>query len=46
MFDNATSHAIYARDALQVAHMNKGPGGQQPFLHAGWYKGVDGEIIT
>ena len=46
MFDNATSHAVYAKDALQVAHMNKGPGGQQPFLRAGWYKGVGGEIIT
>ena len=46
MFDNATSHAIYAKDALQVVHMNKEPSGQQPFLHASWYKGVDGEIIT
>ena len=45
MFDNATSHAIYANDALQIAHINKGPVGQQPFLHASWYKGVDGEII-
>ena len=25
--------------------MNKGPGGQQPFLRAGWYKEVGGEII-
>ena len=32
MFDNATSHSIYAKDALQVTHMNKGPEGQQPFL--------------
>lgn len=32
MFDNATSQSIYAKDALQVAHMNKKPGGQQPFL--------------
>ena len=46
MFDNATSHAVYAKDELQVAHMNKGPGGQQPFLRAGWYKRVGGEIIT
>ena len=27
MFNNATSHSIYAKDALQVAHINKGPGG-------------------
>lgn len=40
MFDNATSHAIYAKDELQVAHMNKGPGGQQPFLRAGWYQNI------
>ena len=46
MFDNATSHAIYAKDALQVTHMNKGPGGQQSFLRAGWYQNIDGEIIT
>ena len=35
MFDNATSHAIYAKNELQVTYMNKGPGGQQPFLQAG-----------
>ena len=46
MFDNATSHAIYAKDALQVMHVNKGPGGQQPFLRAGWYQSTDGEIVT
>ena len=46
MFDNATSHAIYAKDALQVGNMNKGSGGQQPFLRPGWYTGADGEIIT
>ena len=46
MFDNAISHAIYAKDVLQVAHMNKRPGGQQPFLRPNWYKLTDGEIIT
>ena len=46
MFDNTTSHAIYVKDALQVTHMNKGPGGQQLFLRAGWYQNIDGEIIT
>lgn len=46
MFDNATSHLIYAKDALQAANMNKGPGGQQPFLWPGWYKRSDRETIT
>ena len=46
MFDNATSHSIYAKDVLQVAHMNKGPGGQQPFLQPGWYTNPNGELIT
>ena len=35
MFDNATSHSIYRKDALQVAHINKRQGGQQPFLQLG-----------
>jgi hypothetical protein len=37
-FDNATSHSIYAEDALRVAKMNKGEGGQQPLLRNGWYQ--------
>ena len=45
MFDNATSHAIYAKDALQVAYINKRSDGQQPFLHTSWYRKVEGEII-
>ena len=28
MFDNATSHAVYVKDALQVGNMNKSSGGQ------------------
>ena len=28
LFDNATSHAIYAKDALQVQNMNKRCGGK------------------
>ena len=32
MFDNAISHAIYAKDALHVTHINKGPEDQQLFL--------------
>lgn len=31
MFDNAMSYSIYSKDILQVAYMNRGPGGQQPF---------------
>ena len=34
IFDNATSHAIYVKDTLQVMHINKGPKGQQSFLRA------------
>lgn len=45
MFDNVTSHAIYAKDVLQAAHMNKRRGRQQLFLRLGWYKATDGEII-
>lgn len=37
LFDNATSHLVYAKDALQVHKMNKGPGGQQAQLRNGWY---------
>lgn len=32
MFDNAISHAIYAKNALQVTHINKGPGRQEFFF--------------
>lgn len=46
MFDNTASHSIYAKDALQVAHMNKGPGGQQRFFRSGWYVNGNGELIT
>lgn len=28
MFDNATSHTVYAKDALQVGNMNKSSGSQ------------------
>jgi len=38
LFDNATSHLIYAKDALRTTHMNKGAGGLQPFLRNGWFK--------
>lgn len=45
IFDNANSHSIYAKDELQVAHMNKGPSGQQLFLRPGLYTTPDGELI-
>lgn len=37
LFDNATSHSVYAKNALQVKDMNKGPGGKQGQLHDGWF---------
>ncbi len=46
LFDNATSNSIYALDALQVANMNKGPGGQQPFLRPRWFIGSNQEMIV
>lgn len=45
LFDNATSHSIDAQDALQVAHMNKRPGGQQPFLRSGWFVGPNQDVV-
>jgi len=38
LFDNATSHSVYAEDALRTTKMNKGSGGKQPWLRPG----VDG----
>ena len=46
LFDNATSHSIYAPDALQVANMNKRPGGQQPFLRPGWFMRSNQEMVV
>ena len=47
LFDNATSHAIYAKDALRVSNMGKGEGNQQGFLRPGWYRDqVTGEKVT
>lgn len=37
LFDNATSHSIYAKDALQTKDMNKGFGRKQPVLCDGWF---------
>ena len=46
LFDNATSHSIYALDALQVAHMNKGSGSQQSYLRPGWFVGPNQETVV
>lgn len=37
LFDNATSHSIYAKDALQVSDINKGSGGKQSYLRHRWF---------
>ena len=37
LFDNATNHSIYAKDALQVKDINKNIGDKQPQLRNGWY---------
>jgi hypothetical protein len=46
MFDNATSHSVYAADALRVTNMSKGEGRQQAFLRPGWYKDPDSGTIV
>ena len=46
MFNNTTSNAIYAKDVLYVAHMNKEPKRQQSLLRLDWYKSTDREIVT
>lgn len=38
LFDNATSHSVYASDALRTNDMNKNIGGQQAHLRTGWYE--------
>lgn len=37
LFDNAISHFVYAKDALQVKDINKGIRGKQLQLRNGWY---------
>lgn len=44
LFDNATSHSVYVKDALKVKDMNKGVGGQQPQLRNGWFYHHDTQI--
>lgn len=38
LFDNATSHSVYADNALRSGNMNKGPGGKQSWLRNGWFE--------
>ncbi len=44
LFDNATSHSVYAKDVLQVKDMNKGIRGQQPRLRNGWFNHRNDQI--
>jgi hypothetical protein len=37
IFDNATIHFAFAKDALRVTKLNIAPGGKQPFMRPGWY---------
>lgn len=45
LFDNATSHSVYAQNVLRIAQMNKGIGKQQPWLHDGWHEKDGARII-
>lgn len=38
LFDNATSHSVFAEDALCITQMNIETKGQQPWLRNGWFK--------
>ena len=38
LFDNATSHSVYAKDALQVQEINKGVRSKQAQLRNGWFE--------
>ena len=42
LFDNATNHFVYAKNALQIKDMNKRLGRKQPILCNGWFdhKGI------
>lgn len=45
LFDNATSHSVFASDALQIDEMNKGRGAQQNILQNRWYTNTEGHIV-
>jgi hypothetical protein len=44
LFDNASSHAAYADDALLVQHMNLAPGGEQKRLRPGFMNGDKSQV--
>ena len=44
LFDNSTSHSVYADNTLCTIGMNKGSGGKQVWLRNGWYE-KDGTCI-
>ena len=44
LFDSATSHSVYAQNALRIAQMKKRIGRQQPWLRDGWHE-KDGACI-
>ena len=41
LFDNATSHSVYTKDALQIQEMNKSVGGKQAQLRNSWFEKVE-----
>ena len=43
MFDNATSHSVYAKNVFHVRNMNKNQDSQQQVLQPGWYVTSNGE---
>lgn len=45
LFDNATSHLVFAFDALQVDEINKDTKRQQRFLQNRWYTDCDKNIV-
>ena len=45
MFNNITSHAIYAKNGLPVIYMNNSSGSHQHYLRASWYEIISREII-
>jgi hypothetical protein len=41
IFDNATIHSAFAKNALRVTKLNIAPGGKQPFMRPGWFMAYD-----
>ena len=44
-FDSATSHAVYAKNALRVNNISKGGGNQQSFLRPWWYRDLESGAV-